>query len=178
MKRLVTVGVILLSATGCSVDVSVSFGGADAAAAAVDLIEGELADQAGIGRLDATCQEIDGPEPGDTFTCTATTEDGETIRFDAVVEEDDMVDVESVNLVTSEGLSVIEGLAVQALEENAGQTLGIENFDCGDRGLVVEPGGTIACVLTDPISGALYDATVTVQAMDPVQIFVEVGEAP
>ncbi len=178
MKKLFAIGLILLLATGCSVDVSVSFGGADAAADAIALIEGELADQAGIGRLDATCQEIDDPEPGDTFTCTATTEEGETIRFNAVVEEDDMVDVESVNLVTSTGLTVIEGLAVQALEEKVGQTLGIENFDCGDRGLVVEPGGTIACVLTDPVGGAFYDATVTVKAMDPVEIFVEVGGAP
>jgi hypothetical protein len=178
MKRLFAIGVILLLAAGCSLDVSVSFGGADAAAAAVDLIEGTLADQAGIGRLDATCQEIDDPEFGDTFTCTATTEEGETIRFDAVVEEDDMVDVESVNLVTSAGLTVIEGLAVKALEENVGQTLGIENFECGDRGLVVEPGGTIACVLTDPVSGALYDAAVTVQVLDPIEILVEVGGAP
>lgn len=177
MKGLFTIGVVLLVARGCSVDVSVSLGGADEAATAVDLIESEIADQAGIGRLDATCQAIDDPEPGDTFTCTATTEDGETIRFHAVVKEDDMVNVESVNLVTSEGLTVFEGLAVQALEENVGQTLGIENFDCGDRGLVVEPGGAIACVLTNPISGAFYDATVTVQAMDPVEIFVEVGGA-
>jgi len=144
----------------------------------VDLIEGDIADQAGIGPLEAACEEIDDPEPGDTFTCTAATGNGETIRFNAVIEEDDTVDVESVYLVTSEGLTMIEGLAVQALEENVGQTLGIENFDCGDRGLVVEPGGTIACVLTDPVSGAPYEAEVTVQALDPIEIFVEVGGAP
>jgi hypothetical protein len=178
MKRLGTVGVCLLLAAGCSVDVSVSFGGADAAAAAEDLIESDIADQAGIGPLDATCQEIDDPEPGDTFSCTATTEDGETVRFDAVMEADDVVDVESVNLVTADGLIVIEELAVQALEENVGATLGIENFDCGNRGLVIEPGGTISCMLTDPVSETRYNATVTVEVLDPIEIFVEVGDAP
>ncbi|MGZ8754741.1 MAG: DUF4333 domain-containing protein [Acidimicrobiia bacterium] len=176
MRRHRILGACLLLAAGCSVDVSVSFGGADAAAAAKDLIEDDIADQAGLGPLEATCEEIDDPQPGDTFTCTATTEDGETIRFDAVMEEDDMVDVESVNLVTADGLDLIEGLAAQALEESVGATLGTENFDCGDRGLVVEPGGTIGCVLTDPATGTLYDATVTVKVLDPIEIFVEVGD--
>jgi hypothetical protein len=176
MRRHRILGACLLLAAGCSVDVSVSFGGDDAAAAAEDLIEDDIADQAGIGPLEATCEEIGDPQPGDTFTCTATTEDGETIRFDAVMEEDDMVDVESVNLVTADGLDLIEGLAAQALEESVGATLGSENFDCGDRGLVVEPGGTIGCVLTDPATGTLYDATVTVKVLDPIEILVEVGD--
>lgn len=178
MRRLAMVAVCVILSAGCSVDVSVSFGGADAAAAAIDLIEGELADQAGIGPLEARCEEIDDPQPADSFTCTATTESGETIRFDAIMEEDDIVDVESVNLVTVDGLDTIESLAVQVLEENVGATLGRGNFDCGDTGLVVEPGGTIMCVLTDPASGTLYDATVTVEVLDPIEIFVEVGDAP
>lgn len=178
MRRLAMFAICLIVMASCSVDVSVSFGGADAAAAAVDLIEGELADQAGIGPLEAQCEEIDDPEPGDSFTCTATTESGETIRFDAIMEEDDIVDVESVNLVTIDGLDTIEALAVQVLEENVGATLGRENFDCGDRGLVVEPGGTIMCLLTDPVSGNLYDATVTVEVLDPIEILVEVGDTP
>lgn len=177
MKRPGIIGGCLLLATSCSVDVSVSLGGADAATAAVQLIEEDIADQAGIGPLDAICQEIESPEPGDTFTCTATTEDGETIRFVAIMEEGDVVDVESVNLVTADGLDLIESLAVEVLEENVGQTLGIENFECGDKGLVIEPGSTIACLLTDPISGTLYDADVTVEVLDPIEIFVEVGEA-
>ena len=178
MKRLATAGVFLLVAAGCSVDVSVSFGGADAAQAAVSLIEDDIAPQAGMGSLEAECEEIDDPQPGDSFSCTATTKGGETIRFDAVMEEDDIVDVQSINLVTADGLDLIEALAVQVLEENVGQTLGVENFDCGDEGLVVEPGGTIACLLTDPISGTLYDATVTVEVLDPLEIFVEVGDSP
>ena len=178
MKRVVIIGACVLLAVGCSVDVSVSFGGADAAAAAVDLIEGDIAGQAGMGPLDAECTEIDDPEPGDTFACSATNGDGETIRFDAVMEEDDIVDVESVNLVTTDGLAVIETLAVQTLEDSVGATLGSENFDCGDRGLVVEPGETIACVLTDPSTGNLYDSIVTVEILDPLEIFVEVGSAP
>jgi hypothetical protein len=72
---------------------------------------------------------------------------------------------------------MIEALAVQTLEENVGAPLGIENFECGDQGLVVEPGGTIACLLTDPISGNVYDTVVTVEVLDPIEIFVEVGDA-
>jgi hypothetical protein len=63
----------------------VSFGGADAARVAVDLIEGEIADQAQMGQLDAECEEIDDPQPGDAFRCTAKTINGETIRFEALM---------------------------------------------------------------------------------------------
>ncbi|MGZ5384523.1 MAG: hypothetical protein ACXWH0_11125, partial [Acidimicrobiia bacterium] len=63
MRRHRILGACLLLAAGCSVDVSVSFGGADAAATAKDLIEDDIADQAGLGPLEATCEEIDDPQP-------------------------------------------------------------------------------------------------------------------
>lgn len=175
MKRLRVAVVCCLFIAGCSVDVSVSFGGDDAAEAAVDLIEDEIADQAGLV-LVAECEETDDPQPGDTFTCTAETEAGDTIRFIATMEDEETVDVESVNLVTPAGLDLIEELAVKTLEENAGATLGRENFECGDQAFVVEPGGTIDCVLTDPISGERYDTMVTVEVLDPIEIFIEVGD--
>lgn len=178
MRRVGIALVGLLLVAGCSVDVSVSFGGADAARVAIGLIEGEIADQAQMGPLDAECEAIDEPQPGDAFRCTANTSNGETIRFEALMQKDDIVDVESVNLVTADGLAMIEALAVQTLEQNVGAPLGIENFECGDGGLVVEPGGRIVCVLTDPVSGAIYDATVTVEVLDPIKILVEVGDAP
>lgn len=176
MRRSWFVAACCLFMAGCSVDVSVSFGGDDAAEAAVDLIEDEIAGQAGMGELDAQCEEIDDPQTGDIFTCTAETELGDTIRFIATMEDEETVDVESINLVTPAGLDLIEELAVQTLEENAGATLGLENFDCGEGALVVEPGGTIDCVLTDPISGERYDTTVTVEVLDPIEIFIEVGD--
>ena len=176
MRRRGAAVICCLLAAGCSVDVSVSFGGEDAATAAVNVIEDEIADQAGLGVLVAECDEIDDPQPGDTFACTAATETGETIRFVATMEDEETVDVESVNLVTPAGLDIIEQLAVQTLEENVGETLGRDNFDCGDGALVVEPGDTIDCVLTDPTSGTRYDTHVTVEVLDPIEIFIEVGD--
>jgi hypothetical protein len=93
------------------------------------------------------------------------------------MEDEETVDVQSVNLVTPAGLDIIEELAVRTLEENVGETLGRENFDCGNRALVVEPGGTIDCVLTDPVGGTRYGATVTVEVLDPIEIFIEVGDS-
>jgi hypothetical protein len=168
------VAVLVLQA--CTARVSV--GGSGTAAAAEGMIETYFAEQAGLGALSADCQQLDSPQRGDIFACTGTTEAGDVIRFQGVVEEDDSVSVRSLNLVSVEGLTIVEDLAVQALEERVGQTLGRENFECGDRGVVVNPGGVINCVLTDPVSGDRYDAYVTVKTIDPASIDVEVGTAP
>ena len=104
---------------------------ADFQSAAEDVIEGDIAEQSTLGDLSATCEEPDDPEPGDVFACTATTEDGRTIEFTATVEDDDQVNVQSTNLITVEGLGTIEEVAVAALEAEIGETLGVENFDCG-----------------------------------------------
>ena len=59
-----------------------------------------------------------------------------------------------------------------------GQTLGDENFTCGDRSVVLDPGEAIPCVLTDPVSGSEYDATVVVTNFESLEITIEVDSEP
>ncbi len=153
---------------------------ADFQSAAEDVIEGDIAEQSTLGDLSATCEEPDDPEPGDVFACTATTEDGRTIEFTATVEEDDQVNVQSTNLITVEGLGTIEEVAVAALEAEIGETLGVENFDCGAEPVVIDlPDGTVTCALTDPANGDVYDAEVTIPSLEDVgSLTVQVASAP
>jgi hypothetical protein len=153
---------------------------ADFKSAAEDVIEGEIAEESTLGDLSATCEEPDDPESGDVFACTATTEDGRTIEFTATVEDDDQVNVQSTNLITVDGLGTIEEVAVAALEEEIGQPLGVENFDCGSEPVIVDvPDGTLTCALTDPGNGDVYDAEVTLPSLDDVgSLTVQVADAP
>ena len=181
-RRSIPAGLLVAAAAlvlaSCSGEVTLSFGGRSADDAAVDLIEGDLAVQLGLGPLEANCQAVEDPEVGDTFPCTAFTEAAETVRFAGVVEDEDSIEVTSENVILADALPVVEAAAVEALESATGMTLGVENFDCGDRSVIVDLGGTLDCVLTDPGNGDRYAATVTVNSREPLNIDVAVGEAP
>jgi hypothetical protein len=153
---------------------------ADFQSTAEDLIEGDIAEQSTLGDLSATCEKPDDPSPGDVFNCTGTTDDGRTVEFTATVEEDDKVNVQSTNLITVEGLGTIEEVAVAALEEEIGQTLGVENFDCGAEPIIIDvPDGTLTCALTDPGNGDVYDAEVTLPSLEDIgSLTVQVADAP
>ncbi len=173
---LVLVPVFTLFA-GCSFSV----GGADYGATAVKVIEGDLADEIGLGKLDATCDEVSSDaEVDDTFECTAETEDGDEIAFEATIESEKRVGVDTTNLITDDGLRRIESAAVAILENEVGDTLGDENFDCGDGPIIFDPQKqALTCELTDPGSGDLYDAEVELSDLtEDADINVTVAEEP
>jgi hypothetical protein len=155
--------------------------GTDYRATAEKLITGDLAEQAGLGKVSASCEEPPSkPETGERFACTATSASGEVVRFTATVEDGSKVNVESTNLITADGLERIEQVAVEALEREQGQALGRENFDCGDDYVVLDPSREVlVCTLTDPDSGNEYEATVDVPDLQDVStLTVEVADTP
>lgn len=168
------VGIVLLGACG---DPS----GSDYKSTAEDLIEGEIEEQAGLGALEASCEDpADDPEVGDTFTCTATTTTGATVEFVATVADDKKVEVETTNLITADALASVEQAAVAALEQETGLTLGVENFSCGDAAVVIDVETEyLTCALTDPSTGEVYDAQVDIESLDDVtNLTVQVADQP
>lgn len=155
----------------CSGSTSFSIGGQSVDEAAEQLIAGDLAGQLGLGELTPTCDELDDPEVGTTFTCTASTADGRVVEFDGVVDGEDHISLESSNVVSG---PVIAEALYQALNEDdpaAGLLPGAVH--CGGEKIVLvdrqmtcevdsaagEP-GTVAVTFTDVHSGA-FDYTFT-----------------
>jgi len=136
------------------------------AEAAVKLIEGDLAEQAGLGALSATCEEPAGTDVGETFTCEAETSDGRVIEFTATVAEGDKVDVGSTNLVLGSVLPKIESAALQLLAEQAGIELPAEALDCGTESVLLDETGVLACTVISPDNGDRYDAGITIVGLD------------
>jgi hypothetical protein len=175
-RRAAAAGLVLvLAAAGCGAS------GTNYQAAAEKLISGELASQAGLGEVTSSCDEPpEDPRAGDRFACTAATSGGAVVHFTATVEEGSKVNVESTNLITADGLQKIEQVAVEALEREVGEPLGVENFDCGDAYVVLDPTEELlVCTLTDPDSGNRYEATVDVPDLQDVStLTVEVADTP
>ncbi len=157
--------------TACSGSASFSIGGQPLHEAAEELIAGDLADQLGLGVLTPTCNEVDDPAVGTTFTCTATTSDGQVVEFDGVVDREDHINIESTNVVSG---PVIEQALYQALnEDNPAAGLLPDGVDCGGEKVVlvaqkmtcevnpaVGEAGTATLNLTDIDSGE-FDYTFT-----------------
>lgn len=127
----------------------------------VEVIEGELAGQIGLGPLDATCAQPDDPVEGEEFTCNATTDDGRTIEFVAEFESDDTIFVYPTNVVTGELMSSVEAEAAELLGPEVGATIDPSDVDCADVNTILDPDGTFMCTLTDTSTGDVYDLRVT-----------------
>jgi hypothetical protein len=143
---------VLVLASGC---------GGSAAKSGETVIEGPLADEIGLGELTATCSEPDDLEEGQTFGCTAETGDGRTITFEAVLTSDDEFDIVTSNLFTSDEVDSVAADAARALAEQVGTDIPVELFSCPEGVAILDDDDTFACEIEDPISGAIYELTVT-----------------
>lgn len=157
----------------CSAEFSI--GGQSPEDAAVDLIEGELSDELGVA-MTGECDDVDDPEVGVSFDCTGTTDDGDVVEFVTLIDDDDHISVDSVNLVTAEGVPQYEAAAAEALTEQAGVTLDPADVDCGDDPVIFDSSMTMPCTVTDPSNGDVYDATLTVTDLEAGLFDIEVGD--
>jgi hypothetical protein len=162
-RRLAVVLVMGAAVTaGCSGDISFSIGGQSVDDAAVELIEGELADGIGLGALEADCPEVSDPEVGTEFGCTATTPDGDVIEFAGLIDREDHIDVNTTNVIVADAIVNIEAAGIDLVNETEGATLDASAMDCGDASIIIPADGVVECTLTDTSSGDLYDAVYTV----------------
>lgn len=166
----------LIGVAAVAVACSVSVGGLSAEDAARQINE-RYTEELGLGPLETTCNLPDDLEEGETFSCTSVTSDGREVRWIGT-RTDDGADIRTANVLLPEDLRRVERIAVEALEQEAGATLGIENFDCGDETVVLGPDQTMVCTLRDPGSGALYDATLTFTDLTDVRFDVQVADRP
>ena len=165
-RRLSFVAMFLLLGLGsvaCSGSVDFSFGGQTPADAAVDLIEGEaMAQRLGVAPITgALCQNPVDEQVGTTFSCTADSA-GETINFEVLLEEDERIFAGPTNVVDTVALSRLETVAVQSLNSANGFTLPEDAMECGDESVILDSAMQMTCALTDPSTGVVFDALVTV----------------
>ncbi len=166
-----------LVASACSVSGEVSIGTPTIENATEDFIEDSLAEEIGLGELTANCSKPATEDTGTRFLCTAATEDGETIEFQALVEDDGSF-VESTNVVLAKNFPEISATLIAEVEELSGVDLEDDALDCGTKSLVVDDENQIVCQLTDPI-GEVFETTITFKGLDTdnatFDFFVDTG---
>lgn len=143
-----------------------------AATGGVALIETELADQIGLGELDAECAEPASKEEGERFDCTATTVDGRVIELLGTMTAKDKIDIVTTNLLTVSDLDGLRADAATTLNEVNGFGIAADDIDCGDETLVIED-AEFTCELTDAAQGSVWELIVRTAPYEP-----DVGLAP
>lgn len=138
-----------------------------AALSGESVIEGELADAAGLGELDAQCNEPDGLEEGETFTCTAVAEDGRTVEFLGTMTSNDSFDIVSTNLLTSEDVVAIREEGARLLSQDVGVEIRSADIVCPDAIVVLDDTGDFVCEITERSTGDVYELTISTGGIEP-----------
>lgn len=127
--------------------------------------------------MTANCSKPATEDVGTRFLCTAATEGGETIEFQALAEDDGSF-VETTNVVLAKNLPKISATLIAEVEELSGLDLADDALDCGTKSLVVGEENEIVCELTDP-TGDVFETTITFKGLDTnnptFDFFVDTG---
>jgi hypothetical protein len=125
-----------------------------------DLIVEAVEEGIGLTPTNVSCPEVEDPDDGTTFECTATL-DGQTLRIDGVVTDADEGTVEVVNADAVLFVDLLEA----TIADDFGVQLGFPvSVDCGDTVVRVEQvGARFTCSATDEIGD---EADVQVDVLD------------
>lgn len=156
---------LALATTACS---------AGASRSAEALIEIDLAGQIGLGDLDAVCQRPDDPEVGTVFTCTATTEAGDEITFEAEFTSEDEVFVYPTNVIGADDMPVLEQITAAQLTDQLGDRIEPGDVDCPDTSVVLDAGFQMQCELAVAESGERFPVTLSFSGFVPREGFGQV----
>ncbi len=152
----VAVGVVI---SGC--------GSKNAGNSAEQLITDELQDQIGIGPLEPTCGQPAAYEAGETFTCTAATEDGRVVEFFGEMVDEETYNLVTSNLLTGEDVAAIRADAAEQLGPEVGATIDPGDIVCPDEIILLDDTGDFTCEITDTSTGEVYALVVSTGGIDP-----------
>jgi hypothetical protein len=156
----VVVGCVAVLATlaGC---------GGDAAQTAEALIEGPLTDEIALGELTATCDQPANLEQGETFECTATTPDGDTIELVGELTSDDDLNVQTTNLLTADDVELILSAIADAVAVEVDADVVAGDITCPPRSVILDARGDFVCEIVDRSTDDVYPITIETGGLDP-----------
>lgn len=159
MKRWVAgamVSALFLAACGSSVK-----GGAE------DLIEGKLETQIDLGKLTATCEDPPKKAKSETFECTATTEDGRTLRFLGTMKDKDSFEVVSTNLLTAADVDGLLPPIAQSISNEVGADVSPADITCPEGSIILDSDDNFSCEIVDSDTGQKYRLVIKTGGLEP-----------
>ncbi|MFV0258530.1 MAG: hypothetical protein ACK5PP_08810 [Acidimicrobiales bacterium] len=172
--------VAAMVAAGCSGDGEPEpvAAGTDPAQVATSMIETTMAARLDIGPLDGGCDEPGPLAVGSTFRCAAVTETGEPVDVVAAVAGDGHLQLTTTNVIRADAVPAFERQAASMLNQYEGTNFTAEAVDCGDGTVVLGDDMVLGCGLSMPVSGDVYDLTLTITNLDARHFALAVAPTP
>ncbi len=147
--------------------------------AAEQLIIGPLAEQVGLGPLNASCPDMSAATGGDVFPCTAATEADRLVNVDAAILPSGQVELSTTNVILGSALSSFEQSAVDAINKvRPDANLEAGAVECGDSSVVLSDDRMMICELTDPRTQQIFEVSLTVSDIEARQFELIVADRP
>lgn len=150
-----------------AVAVALAACGGSAGKSAEALIEGTLADDIGLGELEAECTDPPDLEVGDTFDCTATTEDGRVVELIGTLEEEDRFEVVTTNLLTADDVERLREIIAESIAGEIGEPVVAADITCPEGSVLLDAAGDLRCEIVDQGTGDVYELTITTGGLEP-----------
>lgn len=168
------VGALLLAACSSEPDLPDLEGGPRSLAE--EMIVDEFATTVGLGPLTANCDDPGPLAVGTTFSCKATTDPGEVIQIQGLVNTEGHLALTTTNLVSAAALPSFERGVAASLNNSVGSNFTAESVDCGGTSVVLPADFVLGCALVMPASGEVFDVTLTITDLDGRRFSLVVGD--
>ena len=149
---------------------------ANAGLSAENYITDELQDQIGLGDLDATCTQPAELKAGETFTCTATADDGRVVKLIGEMTDSDTFDLNTTNLYTAADIDSLRAEGARVLSPVVGVTINPDDIACPDEVIVVDDTNEFHCEITDSATGEVFDLLVSTDPDDVSNVNFSIGD--
>lgn len=171
---LAIVGALLLAS--CSSEPDLPELGDGPRSLAEEMIVGDFATTVGLGPLTASCNDPGPLAVGTTFACTATTDPGEIIQIQGLVNTDGHLALVSTNLLSAAALPSFEREVAASLNSSVGSNFTAGSVDCGGTSIVLPADFVLGCALVMPAGGEVFDVTLTITDLDGRRFSLVVGD--
>lgn len=167
-RLLAFIAALALVSTGCSVNLSI--GGENPADAAVNVIEGDIADLIDLGPITATCESPESVEVGTTWGCSGVSDAG-NIDFSVEVDREDHINVQTENVILGDQVVALANSATEVVEEAVDVDLADGAVDCGTSSIILLASAELSC--TVDTGTELVPTTVTITNLDDTSFEVD-----
>lgn len=169
-SRIHTAGAALaltaLVLAGCSKNAGIS-----AERAIIDQLQEDI----GLGELEPECGQPAALEEGETFTCTAATEDGQVIEFLGEMTGSDTFDVVTTNLLSAEDVVLLRQAGAEWLSQEVGDSVDPDAIVCPFDVIVLDDTGTFSCEVTDVSTNEVYEFLIMTGGLEPGEGIRDLG---
>ena len=173
-------GLMVLCATSCSLGGSGDepSGPLSARQTSESIIRADIAPAIEVDELAPVCSEIDNPQVGTVFRCSAKTSDDRIVYINGQIEQDGRISLATSNVLIPSDLESFEQAAIEYTNLKKNTNYSVNSFSCGDETIILDENRVVRCSFIDPATGNIHDSKVRINDIENRVVEVQIDQDP